>query len=252
MSLVLISSSATKLEALASRLTQRHADAPRPIKIRTLALDLATSWEGNPTYASALEDLLKECHRDGGLGLLFNNAGLSYPHAEYLQYLSHETVARLVQINALSLTTLIRRCLPYMAHRGKGCIMSVGSGSASVLTADPLYAVYAASKAYVESLTRALSVEYADRGVRVQCVTPLYVATKMSRIRRPSLFAPSPSAYAAAMLRILGRDVVTCAYPPHALMAGVILRAPSQVISYLKYRLGLSIRRRAMDKKNGG
>ena len=44
-------------------------------------------------------------------------------------------------------------------------------------------AVYAATKAFVDCLSRSLDAEYAPLGVRVQCQAPMFVATKMSKIR---------------------------------------------------------------------
>lgn len=44
-------------------------------------------------------------------------------------------------------------------------------------------AVYAGSKAFVDAFSRSLDAEYAPLGVRVQNQSPMFVATKMSKIR---------------------------------------------------------------------
>lgn len=49
--------------------------------------------------------------------------------------------------------------------------------------ASRLLAVYAGTKAYVDTFSRSLDAEYAAFGVRVQNQSPLFVATKMSKIR---------------------------------------------------------------------
>lgn len=41
-----------------------------------------------------------------------------------------------------------------MLRRKRGCVVNIGSGSATIVPADPLYSVYAGTKAYVEALTR--------------------------------------------------------------------------------------------------
>lgn len=81
-----------------------------------------------------------------------------------------------------------------MLSRKRGAILNIGSAAATVLPADPLYSVYAATKGFVDQLSRTMYAEYADKGVHVQLQAPLYVATKMSKIRRASLTVPSPKA----------------------------------------------------------
>lgn len=44
--------------------------------------------------------------------------------------------------------------------------------------------MYAGSKAFVDAFSRSLDAEYAPLGVRVQNQSPMFVATKMSKIRR--------------------------------------------------------------------
>ena len=47
--------------------------------------------------------------------------------------------------------------------------------------------VYSAAKAFVDFFSRGLDIEYGAKGIHVQCVMPLLVATKMSKVRRTSL-----------------------------------------------------------------
>lgn len=50
-------------------------------------------------------------------------------------------------------------------------------------------------QAYVDELSRDLHAELAPHGVTVENQAPFYVATKMSKIRKPRLDAPSPAAW---------------------------------------------------------
>ena len=70
----------------------------------------------------------------------------------------------------------------------------------------PSSAVYAASKAYLESLSRSVDAEAAPLGVRCQCLWPMFVATRMPGISTASLMAPSPDAWAAAAMRQLNHE----------------------------------------------
>ncbi len=56
----------------------------------------------------------------------------------------------------------------------------------------------------MDELTKDLAVELAPFGVTVENQAPFYVATKMSKIRRPRLDAPSPKAWVAAGIRQIG------------------------------------------------
>lgn len=79
-------------------------------------------------------------------------------------------IADLLQVNLTSLTALTRLLLPAMLTRGYGGILQVASVAA--FQPGPLMAAYYASKAYVLSLSEALSLETAGTGVKVCCLCP--------------------------------------------------------------------------------
>jgi uncharacterized protein len=82
---------------------------------------------------------------------------------------------RLIALNISALTGLTRHVLPAMLIRGRGGILNVASLGA--YTPGPYQAAYYASKAYVLSLTEALTHEVAGHGVTVAAVAPGAVAT---------------------------------------------------------------------------
>lgn len=75
-------------------------------------------------------------------------------------------------------------------------------------------------QAYIEAFSQSLDAEVREYGVRVQNQAPLFVATKMSKIRRARLDAPPPAAWAAAAVRQIGREVSVSPYWFHALQVG--------------------------------
>jgi short-subunit dehydrogenase len=155
-SLVLVARSRDKLERLASELKEKHR-----VAARVLPADLSR--------AESPREIFEEL---GGAGVsidaLVNNAGFgSYgPFAE--TDLKQEL--EMLQVNVVALTHLTKLFLPAMLARRRGYVMNVASTAA--FQPGPLMAVYYASKAYVLSLSEALSNECGGTGVRVSALCP--------------------------------------------------------------------------------
>ena len=105
--------------------------------------------------------------------MLVANAGFGVqaPFAET----EPQAVRGMVQLNALALTSLARLVLPGMLARRRGGVLTVASVAAFVPA--PTFAVYAATKAYVLSLTDAVHAETRGSGVHVTCLCPGPVPT---------------------------------------------------------------------------
>lgn len=188
---VLVSRTQAKLEELAKALEDKYK-----VQTRVLAIDFArtepATWRG-----------VSECVGGLDVGILINNCGMSYPHAEFLDKLDEATEDAIIAVNVQSTTKMIRAVLPKLLEKKRGVVLNIGSGAATVLPSDPLYSVYAATKGYVDQLTRSLAVEYAGKGIHFQLQAPLYVATKMAKIR-------SASTAAAAAVHLTIPDDATC------------------------------------------
>lgn len=137
--------------------------------VEVLAADLDARDEGdlNGFFDRALG------HYDGRLDVLVNVVGGTFRQA------FEESTPRgweaLVRTNFTWLLSSIQRAIPPMRAGGGGSIVNVTSIEAH--RAAPRYAVYAAMKAAVTSLTRSLAVELAPDGIRVNTVAPDYVPT---------------------------------------------------------------------------
>lgn len=81
---------------------------------------------------------------------------------------SDEVISAMLWLNIMALTRLTKICLPYMRKGSK--IVQFASGAAFMPQAE--FAVYAASKAYVYSFSRALGKELKCRGISVTTVCP--------------------------------------------------------------------------------
>ena len=111
----------------------------------------------------------------GRLDVLHNNAGISL-----LKPITETTETDIDQILGVNLKGVIFGCkyaIPQMVKQGGGSIINTGSELAIV--GQPLYSVYCASKGAVLALTRALAVEWASQGVRINAVCPGPVKTPM-------------------------------------------------------------------------
>jgi NAD(P)-dependent dehydrogenase (short-subunit alcohol dehydrogenase family) len=67
-----------------------------------------------------------------------------------------------------------------MLEHGRGAIVNIASMSGSIVNRGLLQAHYNASKAAVAHLTKSLAMEWADRGIRVNAISPGYTATPMN------------------------------------------------------------------------
>ncbi|HEY2429727.1 MAG TPA: SDR family oxidoreductase [Acidimicrobiales bacterium] len=146
----------------------------------------------------AVDGLVAEVvERWGRLDLLVNNAGGGF--AAPFMDVSAKGEAMLVAENFGQVSHLIRRVVPHMPAGGS--IVNITSSEAH--QAAPGYAVYAAMKAAVQSLTQSLALELAPRGIRVNAVAPDALPTPGElEAREESAAAPLP--YDPAVLPPMG------------------------------------------------
>lgn len=228
MNVVLMGRSEAALEEVAKSLRSSYG-----VEVNVVVADLSdVSADNLETIAAELEDL--------DVGVLVNNAGMSYDHFDDLEAVDADRLAQLVQLNCTSLMLLTRAVLPGMKSRRRGLVLNVSSGSAD-MPSCPLLSVYAASKRFVDSFSVSMDYELRTFNVRCQVVAPMYVVSKLSKFRRASLFVAHPDAYAAATMRFLGRETVCWPFWTHALMLGAIKAVPACIFNnrYLVYARGM-------------
>jgi 3-oxoacyl-[acyl-carrier protein] reductase len=115
----------------------------------------------------------------GVLDIVVNNAGVSLVNSMFQDEAEFEdNWARTLDVNLTAHARLVRLAVPHLIESGSGRIVNIASTESIVATAG--LAAYAASKAGVTGLTRALAVELGRHGVTVNCICPGPIATGMT------------------------------------------------------------------------
>jgi 3-oxoacyl-[acyl-carrier protein] reductase len=134
---------------------------------------------GDVSDTAAIERLFAEVEsRFGDCDVLVNNAGMIDPKP--MIDTTPEAWDRMFAVNTRGAFLASRRALPAMIAKRSGAIVNVASISGVIGPEKfPGYVSYCASKAAVIAMTEALAVEVREFGVRVNCVSPGSVDTKM-------------------------------------------------------------------------
>jgi NAD(P)-dependent dehydrogenase (short-subunit alcohol dehydrogenase family) len=115
--------------------------------------------------------------RLGGLDGLFANAGIVSPGRTH--ELTLEDWNRVIAVNLTGVFLTVKHALPPMVAGGGGSIVVTGSVSSVVNGLGGGAVAYKASKGGVLQLTRHVATEYADDGIRANCVCPGLVKTEI-------------------------------------------------------------------------
>ena len=203
--LILVARNEAKLQELAGELTRAHG-----VEATVIATDLGERNGPALLFDSVLQ-------RGLDVGILVNNAGVMETGA--FQEADTEALVAIVRLNVEALTALTSLFLKPMLSRGSGRILNV----ASLAGFQPLpsMAVYAASKAYVLSLTEALAEEMRGKGVTVSALCPGFTDTQMvqSAKRENPAFRALPSALIADAKSVASEGYRAC-------MSGEVIRVP--------------------------
>ena len=146
---------------------------------RSIRSDNLLAVKGDAASEADIERLFATTETQfGPCEILVNCAGMIDP--ERLIKTTPDRWDRMFAVNVRSMYLTCRRALPRMIERGAGAIVNVASISGVIGPEKfPGFVSYCASKAAVIGLTEALAVEVKEHGIRVNCVSPGSVDTKM-------------------------------------------------------------------------
>ena len=168
----------TRADAVAQEITKAGGNA------LAIAADAGTS-EGIDAMIGATVKTF------GGLDILHNNAfgqptlPAGQRRLAFLGDLDERVWTHTIELGLTGVFRAMKRAIPELLARGGGAI--VNTASISGLFADFAIGAYNTAKAGVVNLTRVAAIEYASRGIRVNCVCPGAIDTPLLR---PSLSIP--------------------------------------------------------------
>ena len=140
-----------------------------------------TAHAGDVTNTDDVERIVGEVlAQHGRIDILVNNAGISDLRGLPSEHSDNETFRRVVEVDLFGVWYYTRAVANHMLERGSGSIINIASilSSGGSEFINPWY--YAAKGAVVQ-LTKLLAVEWADRNVRVNAISPGYFVTEMTR-----------------------------------------------------------------------
>jgi len=174
-------------------LTGRRRDA-----LDQLAAELGERFSVEPADLAepgAAEQLIRAVEAQGPLDILVNNAGLTRDNLS--MRMKDDDWQTVLDVNLSAGFRLIRGSLRGMMKRRFGRIVSISSVVA--VTGNPGQANYAAAKAGMIGMTKALAAEVASRGITVNCVAPGMIETAMtdalSEAQREQLLGRIPAGH---------------------------------------------------------
>lgn len=140
-----------------------------PVRVASMPVDIA-----NEADVDRFFNMVDECF--GDLGLLVNNAGVTADGL--LATMDIDDMVSVLNTNVLGTMLFCKHATKRMLPLRSGSIVNISSVSATKPNRGQCN--YAASKGAVEAFTRALAVEVASKGIRVNCVAPGVIETDMA------------------------------------------------------------------------
>jgi len=144
-------------------------DLPASAEALVVTADVSDEDEVADYVRSAVE-------RFGTIDVFYNNAGIEGEVKPITQY-SLETFRRVLDVNVVGVFLGMKHVLPVMLKQNKGSI--INTASIAGLMGSPQIAVYSASKHAVIGLTKSAAWECTGTGVRVNCVCPGLIDSRM-------------------------------------------------------------------------
>jgi len=232
--LVLVARRRERLEELAARLSEAHGR-----RIEVVAADLSR--------ADGVRAVEERIAKEPTLELLVNNAGFgtSGPFAD----LDADAEEEEIRLNVLALLRLTHAAIAAFGTRRHGSVVNVSSLAG--FQPAPYNATYAATKAFVNSFTQAVSEELRGSGIKLQLLCPGFTRTEFQEVAGiatdeiPGFAWMAPEAVVDASLEALrSGELVVIPGRGNKVMGAVIRALPAAVAR----RAGAALLRRTLAR----
>jgi 17beta-estradiol 17-dehydrogenase / very-long-chain 3-oxoacyl-CoA reductase len=212
--IVLISRTASKLEAVATELKAKYES------LETMVIPFDFAAAGDAQY-SELQNKLASLD----VSILVNNVGVNTELFYPLGQNNWTDVKAMLDVNIGATVRMTHMLVEKMAKAKCGLVLNLSSFTG--VHPAPMMSIYSASKSFVNAFSDALHYEYADRGVTVRAYTPFYVVSSMSGFKRGTLMVPTAVQFARTALKsITCQPVVSSPYWVHGVLQNVLSWLP--------------------------
>ena len=120
--------------------------------------------------------MIESITKNGSIDILVNNAGINMK--KEIPDVTDEDFLSIIHTNLLSVFAVSREVIKNMKENGGGSIINISSMASQY--GIPKVIAYSSSKGAIEAMTRAMATELAPAGIRVNCIAPGFIKTKMS------------------------------------------------------------------------
>ena len=116
--------------------------------------------------------------KHGSIDILVNNAGMHLKKP--INDVTDEDFQKVILTNQTAMFSLTREVAKIMQQQCHGVVLNISSMASQY--GLPNVIAYTASKSAIEGMTRAMAVELAQYGIRVNCMAPGFIKTNMSSL----------------------------------------------------------------------
>lgn len=145
--------------------------------VQEIGSDRAAFYQVNVSRTKDVEETIKQVQEKfGPIDILVNNAGIT--RDQLMLKMTEEDWDQVMEVNVKSCYNTCKAIIRQMLKARKGAIINISSVIG--LTGNAGQANYAASKAAIIGFTKAMAKELASRNIRVNCIAPGFIDTKMT------------------------------------------------------------------------
>jgi NADP-dependent 3-hydroxy acid dehydrogenase YdfG len=171
------------------------------------------------------------------IDVLINNAGLALGR-DFFDEADMDDWETMINTNVKGLLYVSRAVLPFMIKQNKGHIINIGSTAAKEVYEKGN--VYCASKAAVDSITKAMRVDLLQHKIKVTSIHPGAAETEFSMVRFKGDEQKAAAVY-EGYKALSAKDVAEVIYytttlPPHVCINDLVLTCTAQASSYYTYK----------------